>query len=441
VCIHHGTTISLFNRIRSQTVSTKYLGVSTTTQPSAHAPWNYGNNNLRDWPNLEPSPESAANPVNTDGGTCFVARTGSWDPFVVWIVSPGQTRTETLEEHSQRHPGFPPPPAIAINSPAENVPQTPIHYNQPIVLQCLSTGLVSPVMVIRKVDKGSMVLGGGSAGHASAEYDQEPVGDPVSQLHKVAFQITGQATPAASVTHPKLQQGTYLACLGDVVGMQRANEGKKYLPDQNSKAASQATSAPASDNDVQLGGNSHFSMDVVPEMPEGGNLSEVMASWGSGSFQAGGMAMSNTDNQHSLGPPERKRRMSSSVVIKTKAPAKGRRRVNSLSVTQAESHRIRANAQQQHQQQLASANFGHGGPVGSNNAPPEIKEKSIKDLAKGLTHQQPQRRNSSVWTEDVTDAAVWTIVGTGTNSRIPITAPQNLFILYVLTALLPLFGL
>lgn len=284
-------------------------------------------------------------------------------------------------------------------------------------------------MVIRKVDKGSMVLGGGSAGHASAEYDQEPVGDPVSQLHKVAFQITGQATPVASVTHPKLQQGTYLACLGDVVGMQRANEGKKYLPDQNSKAASQATSASSSaDSDVQSGSNGHFAMDVVPEMPEGGNLSEAMASWSSGTFQTGGMAMSNADDQHSLGPPERKRRMSSSVVIKTKAPAKGRRRVNSLSVTQAESHRIRTNAQQQHQQQLASANFGQGGPIGSNDSLPETKEKSIKDLAKSLTHQQPQRRNSSVWTEDVTDAAVWTIVGTGMSWPIPMAALQNRFL-------------
>ncbi|KAK5805395.1 hypothetical protein F5H01DRAFT_283228, partial [Linnemannia elongata] len=282
LCIHHGTTISLFNRIRSQTVSTKYLG---------------------DWPSLDNMGDSS--PVNTDGGTCFVARTGGWDPFVVWIVSPGQTRTETLQEHSQRHPGFPPPPAIAINSPAENTPQIPIHYNQPIVLQCLSTGLVSPVMVIRKVDKGSMVLGGGSTGHSSAEYDQEAIGDPVSQLHKVAFQITGQATPATTFSHAKLQQGTYLACLGDVVDGHRI---------------------------------------------------------------------------------ERKRRVSSSVVIKstgatTKAAVKSRRRVNSMSATQSEAQRIRASAlAANHQQQQTAA--------------------------------LQQRRSSSVWTEDVTDAAVWTIVGT-----------------------------
>ncbi|KAK3810007.1 MAG: hypothetical protein J3Q66DRAFT_287574, partial [Benniella sp.] len=283
LCIHHGTTISLFNRIRSQTVST----------------------------NLEPSSDSA-NTVTGDGDTCFVARTSSWDPFVVWIVSPGQTRTESMQEHAQRHPGFPPPPAIAINSPPEGGPQTPIHYNQPIVLQCLSTGLVSPVMVIRKVDKGSMVLGGGSTGNTSAEYEQEALGDPVSQLHKVAFQITGQATPAGAFSQSKLQQGTYLACLGDMVGMQPAT--------------------------------------------------------------------------------------------------KSRRRVQSLSVTQAEAQRIRASVlaannqyQGNHIQAFPISAAASGGS--------ELKEKPIKENAKVLAMHQ-QRRHSSIWTEDVTDAAVWTIVGT-----------------------------
>ncbi|KAG0359734.1 hypothetical protein BGZ54_009851 [Gamsiella multidivaricata] len=420
LCIHHGTTISLFNRIRSQTVSTKYLGVSTTAQASAHAPWNYGNNSLKDWPNLEPSPESSANPVNTDGGTCFVARTGSWDPFVVWIVSPGQTRTETLQEHSQRHPGFPPPPAIAINSPPENAPQTPIHYNQPIVLQCLSTGLVSPVMVIRKVDKGSMVLGGGSIGHPSAEYDQEAIGDPVSQLHKVAFQITGQATPASTFSHGKLQQGTYLACLGDVVGMQRANEGKRYLPDPK---GSQSSTLDDSTQTTSANSGNPFSMDIVPEIPESSAIPEaLMSTWSAADQMAldtaacvGGerSIVTTADGQRI----ERKRRVSSSVVIKstgstTKAASKSRRRVNSMSVTQSEAQRIRAGA-------LTANSHYHHSPIQtyvnpsttSSNAGVETKEKPAKETAKILALQQ-QRRHSSIWTEDVTDAAVWTIVGT-----------------------------
>ncbi|KAI8595638.1 hypothetical protein EDD21DRAFT_390682 [Dissophora ornata] len=416
LCIHHGTTISLFNRIRSQTVSTKYLGVSTTTQASAHAPWNYGNNNMKDWPNLEPSSESSANPVNTDGGTCFVARTGGWDPFVVWIVSPGQTRTETLQEHSQRHPGFPPPPAIAINSPPENAPQTPIHYNQPIVLQCLSTGLVSPVMVIRKVDKGSMVLGGGSAGHSSAEYDQEAIGDPVSQLHKVAFQITGQATPAGTFSHGKLQQGTYLACLGDVVGMQRANEGKRYLPDPKAPLSTAADNSIGNTTLTAIKSTNPFSMDIVPEIPESGSVPEVlMSAWsaaddktlGSGPCSSEKSIVMTVDGQRI----ERKRRVSSSVAVKstggaTKVSTKSRRRVNSMSATQGDAQRIRASA-------LTGNNHYQHSPtqayVVANGA--ETKERPTKDSAKIVALQQ-QRRHSSIWTEDVTDAAVWTIVGT-----------------------------
>lgn len=388
-------------------MSTKYLGVSTTTQASAHAPWNYGHNNLKDWPSLDNMGDSS--PVNTDGGTCFVARTGGWDPFVVWIVSPGQTRTETLQEHSQRHPGFPPPPAIAINSPAENAPQIPIHYNQPIVLQCLSTGLVSPVMVIRKVDKGSMVLGGGSAGHSSAEYDQEAIGDPVSQLHKVAFQITGQATPATTFSHAKLQQGTYLACLGDVVGMQRANEGKRYLPDPK------VVPSPASEC------ANPFSMDIVPEVPESNVPEGLMEAWSAADDRAMEMgpcqaekSMVTTADGHRV---ERKRRVSSSAVIKstgatTKAAIKSRRRVNSMSATQSEAQRIRASALAANHQQQQTAVHTYVNIHSSSNGGSDAKEKPVKESSKAQALQQ-QRRSSSVWTEDVTDAAVWTIVGTG----------------------------
>ncbi|KAG0243365.1 hypothetical protein BGW41_002253 [Actinomortierella wolfii] len=405
LCIHHGTTISLFNRIRSQTVSTKYLGVSTTSNASSHAPWNFGANNLRDWPGVDPNNDSNSNPVNADGGTCFVARTGSWDPFVVWIVSPGQTRTETLEEHALRHPGFPPPPAIALNSPPPNGPQIPIHYNQPIVLQCLSTGLVSPVMVIRKVDKGSMVLGGGSSGSPSAEYDQEAIGDPVSQLHKVAFQITGQAAPP-TFPHTKLQQGTYLACLGDVVGMQRANEGKKYLPDSQGASSPPPSSGSSSTSHANT-------MEIVPEFSESPIPNNLFSAWGSSADDkaqpiSGQRTIVTTADGVKV---ERKRRVSSSVVIKPsgqipRSIGKNRRRVNSMSVTPAEAQRIRVSALAAHQQQSQT-------PVNTYVAlQPTIKEsrEKAKDAAKAHTLQQ--RRNSTIWTEDVTDAAVWTIVGT-----------------------------
>jgi hypothetical protein len=211
LCIHHGTTISLFNRIRSQTVSTKYLGVSTTT------------------------PQSDSN------GTCFVSRTGVWDPFVIWIVDTScSPNTANRPKHNPLNPNYPPPPAIALQTSSTLA----IHYNQPVVLQCVTTGLVSPVMIIRKVDKQSLVLGGNRVdnpiGSLGGECSDETLGDPVSQLHKVAFQIVQdpsfhQGNMKQNIAgHWKIPQSshpvTYLACLNDVVGMHKTTSTRHLVP-------------------------------------------------------------------------------------------------------------------------------------------------------------------------------------------------------------------
>ncbi|KAI8337832.1 hypothetical protein EDC96DRAFT_578824 [Choanephora cucurbitarum] len=177
LCIHHGTTVSLFNRIRSQTVSTKYLGVSTESTE-----------------------------------TCFVARTTSWDPFVIWLVDNEENHQTLLgqQDYLDLPDSLPAPPAMAM----KRQQMIPIHYNQHVVLQCLTTGLVSPVMILRKVEKASTVVGGSLI---------EIVGDPVSQLHKVALQM---------VT-PSHEQPTYLACLNDIVGMFRTTEARRPILEDN----------------------------------------------------------------------------------------------------------------------------------------------------------------------------------------------------------------
>lgn len=380
VCIHHGTTISLFNRIRSQTVSTKYLGVSTTNgTPVMFA------QTSSDWPGADPS-QPAPNAASAGNGTCFVARTSSWDPFVIWVVDTSRTG-ESI--HGEEPATFPPSPAIALRNPSGN--PIPIHYNQPVVLQCLSTGLVSPVMVIRKVDKASTVVGGarvsdggpGSGFMAGGEYADEALGDPVSQLHKIALQIIQDPSNAncpvdmRNRQYPNMphatQPITYLACLNDIVGMHKTTEPRQPLASAMSMMT-EPTSSPI----------------PMPGMPS--SWSDAQQMFGI-SFGSPTDASSVTSQEG--GRTVRKRRVSCDTVGKSVSNAplgsrvstlanKGRRRVNSLNDV---------------------GNFSGNEEMNANG-----RRGSVSSTAS--TGSIPSQ-NGAFWSEDVTDAAVWTIVGTG----------------------------
>ncbi|ORX45669.1 hypothetical protein DM01DRAFT_1339899 [Hesseltinella vesiculosa] len=351
LCIHHGTTISLFNRIRSQTVSTKYLGVSNNEQ--------------------------------ANNGTCFVARTNAWDPFVIWIVdtsrSPEQAATMTPRiSHHPLHHDFPPPPAIALQSGLE--PPMAIHYNQPVVLQCVSTGLVSPVMVIRKVDKGSMVLGGNRlddlSGPSGGECGDEALGDPVSQLHKIAFQIVHDpavaynnkrhhsSSPGASPTpfqdlqwslpniaHPV----SYLACLNDVVGMHKTNTVRTCV------------TSPPNTNNTNNGWSDMFGIATPPDGNGGGKM-------------------------------VRKRRVSCDVVkskgILHQPPPSLFHPIHN-NITSNDTQRRRVNSLND-----VDTTTVHG------------RRSSLVDHRRSSVSSEHAPSDGACWTEDVSDAAVWTIVGT-----------------------------
>ncbi|GAN11150.1 LAG1-DNAbind-domain-containing protein [Mucor ambiguus] len=353
LCIHHGTTISLFNRIRSQTVSTKYLGVSNGQPPA-------NNNNTN-------STNNAHKNNAKNNGTCFVARTGSWDPFVIWIVDTTRSPDANAvrpNAHHPNNPNFPPPPAIALQTPSSTQQPVAIHYNQPVVLQCVTTGLVSPVMVIRKVDKGSMVLGGNRmddlSGKTGGECGDETLGDPVSQLHKIAFQIVQDPTfshqnkaryqqqqqqqPPAPVkqqqSNYKIPQSchpvTYLACLNDVVGMHKTTYTRHLVPNCQSLKV------------------------------EASNNNNNTAVWND--------LMQNVVENKLFDAEECKKAPNTTTTTATGAAA--RRRMSSISSTESK--------------------------VGRRGSLAERRGSSVDAL--GL--------EGACWTEDVSDAAVWTIVGT-----------------------------
>ncbi|KAJ1932119.1 hypothetical protein EC988_009562, partial [Linderina pennispora] len=125
-----------------------------------------------------------------------------------------------------------------------------IHYNQSVILQCVSTGMVSPVLTLRKVEKGSVAVGA----HHTNDCFSEVHGDPVSQLHKVAFEVNMRCNndfPPCVMAQDNLDNfiGTYLTCLSDVVGLNKTSDGRQPLnevsPSGNSRKQSKETAAPA----------------------------------------------------------------------------------------------------------------------------------------------------------------------------------------------------
>lgn len=381
VCIHHGTTISLFNRIRSQTVSTKYLGVST----------------------------SNGGDKNNNSGTCFVARTGSWDPFVIWIVdttrSPNTPPPLSNRHHHPENPHFPAPPAIALQTTTGQAPIA-LHYNQAIVLQCVSTGLVSPVMVIRKVDKGSMIMGGNRlddlSGPTGGECGDEALGDPVSQLHKIAFQIVQdpsiahnnkanhQPTMYSTVntgewTLPQTSQAvTYLACLNDVVGMHKTTTERSFVS----------------------------SRPIPPQAQQQQMMDNGMASsWSDTSSFDNYDILSSVVSQQENGKVTRKRRVSCDVnAIKPMSlPKYPVSSTSTNSLTAAAKNRRRVN----------SLNDGillpikqEGNSTGAGHRRSSFSSSSHDRRSSINSDSGIYQVNGACWTEDVSDASVWTIVGT-----------------------------
>ncbi|KAI8977028.1 hypothetical protein BDF20DRAFT_872497 [Mycotypha africana] len=182
-CILTTSPVSLFNRINSQTVRTKYMTAS--------------NNRL-------------------------CAKNTTWSPFDIIVVSrPVATAaapSSTTAHQSIRSTQQPPassrsatasrlqlPPHQQPSNNNTNANKAPVHisYGTEIILREIHTGVMSPPLIIRKVDKGRI---------APCAYG------PVSQMQKVALQLASSVNSqpiylSASGSHailPQQQQQQHL---------------------------------------------------------------------------------------------------------------------------------------------------------------------------------------------------------------------------------------
>jgi len=257
LCINHGSTISLFHRLRSQTVSTKYLCVSGSGSS---------------FKGSDGAPLMGLDQRSRSTTPSFIARTASWDPFIMYIVDVSKPAGAGLDAPPPPPPqaDYPSPPPNAIPF-TNNGSQIPIYYNQTVVLQCLTSGVVSPVLIIRKVDHQTTVVGGGLQEGAKGIADHycapgEVCGDPVSQLHKIAFEVYDPNKGLPEPGTPGIT-GAFLSCMGEKVNTYRPIDGRQWNVSQNNGSNSPAI--PGSPISPSAGTSSEYfgKVDSAPASP------------------------------------------------------------------------------------------------------------------------------------------------------------------------------
>ena len=285
------------------------------------------------------------------------------DPFVMYIVDvnkPAGGIDAPPPPPPQADYPSPPPNAIAFTT---NGSQIPIYYNQTVVLQCLTSGVVSPVLIIRKVDHQTTVVGGGLQEGAKGVADHycvpgEVCGDPVSQLHKIAFEVFdgNKGLPDPGTPGPT---GAFLSCMGEKVNTYRPIDGRQWNNSLNPESNSPTLpGSPIVTTPVSTSGTEYFSPGTADSAP--GTPSPTSADF-----------LSNDGGR----VKKQKRSTSSGSGGITKNPGpKGRRRPNSA----------------------GSASSGR----------------------RGSSHDSGAS-SGALWQVDIGETSVWTIVGTGKSHSFP----------------------
>lgn len=418
LCINHGSIISLFHRLRTQAVSTKYLCVSGPPT------WFKGSDG-------QPFINPHAGPHHTEQPSCFVARTTSWEPFIIYRVDPNK-RPDSSAPTAPSIKGYPPPPPNAFPITNESIP---IKFNQPVVLQCLHTAVVSPVMIIRKVDKTKSAVGGGSysASDVEAWNYKEAFGDPLTQLNKVAFELvedlssilnsgpdSSHSGSGSAESDPSPgTSGPFLACLNESVGMHKPAQPRRWCSSMPSTPATPLTpmtqdtemSMSKSSSSLGLGGMMGIE-GTPPTSPTSIAVAYAAAQTRQSMSQgsrggAGGSFSPPSAMDPPLPPPssdggkvaKRPRRVSSLVGVQRGPPisspssGKGRKRGQSLSMVGMQNQL--GMSQQQRPQDLLhrTSSYAHSLSTQSSNA---------STSSPGVS-----------WSVEVGDSDVWTIVSAG----------------------------
>jgi hypothetical protein len=255
-------------------------------------------------------------------------------------------------------PDYPVPPHNAINM-MHHGSHIPIYYNQTVVLQCLTSGVVSPILIIRKAEN-TTVVGGGLQEGAKGVPDHfcapgEVCGDPVSQLHKVAFEVydASKGVPPPGSTG---LTGAFLSCMGDKVNTYRPSDSRTW----NNSEMSSRSQSPA-----------------VPDSPGGSSTGSLTDYFSSGSPVDSNLDKLVPSSDGGRVPRRTVKRSGSSASGPVfKGPSKARKRVGSL---------------------------------GSNGSAGDAPISSSTRF--GLADQAMS--SGALWSLDIGESAVWTIVGTG----------------------------
>lgn len=155
----------------------------------------------------------------------FTVNPSVWESFIIYLVDP--TRPGGLSNTPSNNPGWP-------NLPNNVIPMAlapPVRYNATVVLQSLQTGHISPVLVIRRGDDGSEVVGmdGTATDTNIACPDGELPGHPVSQLQKIAFEVY-QPDSMRQVSRDPTYGGLWLSCDQETVREQFVSAERRWNP-------------------------------------------------------------------------------------------------------------------------------------------------------------------------------------------------------------------